>query len=374
MKKLNQIWKVMRDLRGIAIFFVVFAHCSIRILIARNIESDLLPNSYVFPNEFWIIFHDLSSFCVPLFFFLAGNFLGNLPDSSKVIWKGLRKLLYPYLFWSICYFVMTWIKGYGGLSVLDFLSRLIKGNISIYWFIFLLMQYYLVAKWLSAAVRKWPWRSLIFAFMVQMGIMIWNYSSWFTFLESKGAGGTSDLFFSLSFAPNFVFYVVAGMWARQYPDQIKTVLQNKQARIVIIGMFIVGIVFVTNEILWMYHELYLTLNMDLISSLLIVFAQWKISIFLCSVSTILMLLLLGQLWLPSSKALLQLGTYAYTIYLTHMFLADPIYSILKHVYPSLLVNVGGFLIYLVLMLTAPILFAKFVKRFLPRFSIFLLGD
>jgi len=376
MKKLNQLWKVLPNLRGLAIICVIIAHSSLSVLIARNVESTLLLDYYILPNEFWVVIDELPAFCVPLFFFLAGHFLGNSFETWKAVWNGLQKLLYPYLFYCFCYFAVSWRLGFGnnGLGVKEFLLFLIQGKVSVYWFIFLLIQYYALAKWLSAAVKIRPLISMVCAFILQMGVTVWNYISWFNFLDSKGTMAGSDLFFPLSFAPNFIFFIVAGMWVKQYPQHLKTLLQNKPARIAITAGCVIGAVAVLCETVWSYHELRYSLKMNLISSILLTPSQWTISLFVFAVAIILMLLVVGQSWLPSSKTVSRIGTYAYTIYLTHMFLADPIYWILKHMYPPLLVDIGGFIIHFGLMLTVPIIFAKFIKKYLPRFSIILLGN
>ncbi len=376
MKNQNQLWKVLPNLRGLAIICVIIAHSSLSVLIARNVENTLPSGCCILPNEFWIVFDELPAFCVPLFFFLAGHFLGNSFDTWKAVWNGLKKLLLPYLFYCFCYFAVSWRMGFGnnGLGVKEFLLYLIQGKISVYWFIFLLIQYYALAKWLSAAVKHRPMISMVCAFILQMAVTVWNYISWFNYLNVKGAMDGSDLFFPLSIAPNSLFFVVAGMWVRQYPRHLKRLLQNKPARIAITAGCIIGAVAVICEAVWAYHELHYSLRMDLISSILFAPSQWTISLFVFSVSIILMLLFVGQSWLPSSKAVVRIGTYAYIIYLTHMFLADPIYWILKHLYPPLLLDLGGFIIHLVLMLTIPILFSKVVKKYLPRFSTILLGN
>ncbi|HOT47087.1 MAG TPA: acyltransferase family protein [Spirochaetota bacterium] len=108
MKKLNQLWKVLPNLRGLAIICVIIAHSSLSVLIARNVESTLLLDYYILPNEFWVVIDELPAFCVPLFFFLAGHFLGNSFETWKAVWNGLQKLLYPYLFYCFCYFAVSW--------------------------------------------------------------------------------------------------------------------------------------------------------------------------------------------------------------------------------------------------------------------------
>jgi predicted Na+-dependent transporter len=57
-----------------------------------------------------------------------------------------------------------------------------------------------------------------------------------------------------------------------------------------------------------------------------------------------------------------------------MFLADPIYWVLKRFLKQLLINPIGFMIHIVLMILLPIVFAKLVKRYIPKASVYLLGD
>ena len=199
----NQLWKELRDLRGVAIIGVVVAHSAIRILIARSGAGEMNSRSHLFLNGFWEVCHDLMSYSVPLFFFISGHFLGDVPSSWMAVWHRVRRLLYPYLFWSICYFFVTWIRGRGEVTVSGFLIELAQGRVSVYWFIFLLMQYYVLAKWLSPAVRRWPRRTLTLALLLQIGVSIWNYLVWHSLLAPQAGGQELSALYPMSIVTEF---------------------------------------------------------------------------------------------------------------------------------------------------------------------------
>jgi len=372
MKKINQFWKISQHLRGIAIIYVIAGHLIQNLLISRS-SLDIPSSFYIFSNDKWMVFHGFVHPAVPIFFFLAGYFMISLPPSWMAIWKGLRKLLYPYLFWSLVSLLMTWILGYG-MELTTFLLQLVQGQVLVYWFIFLLMQYYLVLKFLIFSVRNYPKLSLVISFIVQIIILIINYNIWFRFIGGEWAFGGYKAILARAFFPNYIFCVVSGMLVKQYPDVFKKIINKKFTTLLIIIVFIISIVSTRNEILWIFRDLSLKTDYNFVLKMWTTMGTWKASNFIYSVSSVLVLVLIGQVWLPSSKILVKLGSYAYTIYLTHMFFEIFFSGILKHIYQPLLGNVFGFIILFILVIVPPILFAEFVKNYLPKLSLILLGD
>jgi fucose 4-O-acetylase-like acetyltransferase len=354
---------------------VVFAHAALRLLVARN-TAGAHSGGQLLPDGFWIAFHDLQSFCVPLFFYISGHFLGNAGASRKTLWHSLRRLLYPYLIYSLCHLGLECLqsckRGEPCPELPAFLADLALGRVSVYWFILLLMQYYLIGGWLAAAVKRKPRVTLALALGLQLAVSAWNYTAFRDLLDGSG-GATGTPFYLLSFVPNFAFYVVLGIWTRQNVDRFKAFLDDRRVRITIVVGCLAGAAAVVLEVLRMFELLGTEGRLSFIPALLTAFCQWKLSLVVLSVPAILLLSFVGRSWLPKTRWLSGLGAYAYTIYLTHMLLADPTCWVLSHVCPGLQSGCGGFLVCSFVWIALPILYSRLVKRYAPKLAIYLLG-
>ena len=93
--------------RGIAIVLIVLGH------VIHIVEREL---SVVLPG-FDVLDRVLYSFHVPVFFFLAGMFLFSSSSDLGVcglIWKRAKRLLYPYLLWSVLQTTLEVASASGG--------------------------------------------------------------------------------------------------------------------------------------------------------------------------------------------------------------------------------------------------------------------
>lgn len=117
-------------IRGIAIIMVVFIHC--------------FPSDYV--CDYQLFFRQILNTAVPLFLACSGFFIGkkHIDNRNKYvafIKKQIPKIYIPMLFWSLPEFI--WMI-YSGSSIFKALSFWILGGLTIYYFVFLIVQYYLL--------------------------------------------------------------------------------------------------------------------------------------------------------------------------------------------------------------------------------------
>lgn len=117
-------------LRGIAIIMVVFIHC---------FPTDTFSNYQLF-------FRQILNTAVPLFlacsaFFIGKKHIDNRKKYVVFIQKQIPKIYIPMLFWSLPEFV--WMI-YSGKPILEAFLFFVCGGLSIYYFVFLIVQYYLI--------------------------------------------------------------------------------------------------------------------------------------------------------------------------------------------------------------------------------------
>lgn len=119
-------------LRGIAIFMVIGIH-------TFNLVS--LDGKY---GEVRILFRQVIGFAVPLFLAISGYFLARKKkqeDYFPFLKKQLLRVYVPVLIWSLPYLVSGLCKGYNPVSVL---GLYLLCGFSVYYFVALIMQYYIL--------------------------------------------------------------------------------------------------------------------------------------------------------------------------------------------------------------------------------------
>lgn len=116
------------NLRLISILGVILIHTTTRNLELVNLDITLLPTIF--------FFNQVSRFAVPLFFLIAGFNL-ELDNSLR---KRLRKILLPYIFWSLVYYFFVFTR-----HSTNFFSALLSGNSSyqLYFIPSLIILYFL---------------------------------------------------------------------------------------------------------------------------------------------------------------------------------------------------------------------------------------
>ena len=140
-------------LRGLAIMMVVGIH-------TYTLSDSLLPMSI----------RQVFNCAVPLFLAISGYFLSNKDVSNKekymlFVQKQVPKVYIPCLLWSLPLFIMDFIKGSFGLSSIVFLFFC---GYSIYYFVALIIQYYLLLPILQTVKthKTLGWMCLVSIFCV----------------------------------------------------------------------------------------------------------------------------------------------------------------------------------------------------------------
>lgn len=90
----------------------------------------------------------LQLFCVPVFLLLSGFFLANKPDNQKhptaVLKKRLSRIIPPYLFWSVAFYILNNLGNLKQFDLLGLVRDVLTGSVMPpYYFIVAIVQCYL---------------------------------------------------------------------------------------------------------------------------------------------------------------------------------------------------------------------------------------
>ncbi len=361
------LWKVFPLLRGKAILAVVLTHAIVSYQgqvfqqAGGAARGKLSMGSFLLPTPFWSVLHEWSSFAVPLFLFLSGHYLALSSHGRKAVWERVKKLLLPYLFWSFLAWGLSWKKG-AGWGVLHFLHLLLEGDaVPPFWFIILLLQYYVLAPWIVALVRRRPASTLAAAALLQFAVTGWNY---YQALAWGEAG------YSLCFFPSLAFYVVLGIWAGLYPDRLKSLLDKLEfpltgALLVLSGILLVG------ETAFLVNRLK---GGGIMRAMLFGYSHWKIFCFPFSILAVFFLLDWNRKKGFKAPWLRAAGKNAFTIYLAHWFFLQALGVFYWHGMGALKGTVAVIVLDFLVGVWGPLLMARIVRARLPWAGRFLLGD
>jgi surface polysaccharide O-acyltransferase-like enzyme len=136
-------------LKILAIFGVILLHVSAPFLVPFEIS-----------REWWIgnVYDSLTRWCVPLFVMVSGTLLLPIADKEPLrqfIFNRVRRILVPFIVWSVVYFLYRMhVKG-EDLAVSAFLRMLLTEPIYYHlWFVYMLLVLYLLAPALSAFLNN----------------------------------------------------------------------------------------------------------------------------------------------------------------------------------------------------------------------------
>ena len=367
-RRVLPLWKVFPILRGKAILAVVLTHGIVTYQVqvfqkgGWTSKGDAWLGAFFLPTPVWSILHELCSFAVPLFLFLSGHYLALSPHGRKVVWERVKKLLYPYIFWSLVAWGLSWKKG-DGWGVLHFLHLVLEGDaVSPYWFIILLLQYYLLAPWLVALVRKRPGAALAGAAVLQFGVTAWNYYA----ALGRGAAG-----YPLCYFPSLAFYVVLGIWAGLYPSRLKGIL-DKLKMPILAPLLALSAVFLVGETSFLVARM--RENGGIMRAMLFGYSHWKVFCFPFSILAVFFLLELNRKRGFKAAWLRAAGRNAFTIYLVHIFALQALDVLYWHGLGPVRGTPVVIFLDLLCGIWVPLGLAKLVRARVPWAGNFLLGD
>lgn len=256
-----------------------------------------------------LLAQQLIMFSVPTFLLVSGYFMAfaTKRQASTVSWEIIRSrillLLIPYLLWSLLFFVGDFAQGTAH-TLPGYLVLLITGRTSpAYYFVPLLIQLYLISPVLVPLARRRPLFTLLAAAGFQLGIRTLVY------LDTLGVSlGAAEALMGLTQSwlfPGHVLWFAAGVVVGFHLDKLKVVLARFKWAFLAVTLILLPLGVV--EWQWLLQrssEPWLPMQETLLDSLY-------------SATFILAFLSFGDLSLPFSGALGDLGSKSYGVYLVH---------------------------------------------------------
>jgi probable poly-beta-1,6-N-acetyl-D-glucosamine export protein len=150
------MYRQIPALRGIAIIIVILNH-AIYYSDFTGSEPAVYPFGNIANSVLTALGH-LGIFAVPTFLFLSGCFFAyayqdiNSGNHFRRVWKSLRFILIPYLFWSILFYVMLFVIQGQTFTAPEYIKNLFVGYP--YHFIPLLVFFYLISPILVRAGKQ----------------------------------------------------------------------------------------------------------------------------------------------------------------------------------------------------------------------------
>jgi len=369
-RRLLPLWKVIGHLRGLAILTVVVNHAAFfGVMQYRFSHGQVtscrapfgIPWESVMPG--WVALQELTRFCVPLFLVLAGHYVAGFSRTWTTIWSQARKLLFPFLFWSLLAWGYTaWFHPPGWKSG-EFLARLLLGETQAgYYFIPLILQYYVLAHWAVPWVKRKPVSALSISAILQLSWIGFNY------FAVSVRGGVIDFPWMLDPLPEcgfprFFFFFIFGIWIGNYPGRLKSLIDGRGPVLFVLALM--SAVLLLGEHGVIFHTIRKPGAEIELWKAFLAMAQWKVTTSLWSLAVILLLFRLGQLDLLSGKWMWRLGGWAYVIYILNWPCLQPVVDLLG----SWTIDPGlhglVFLVLCALGVFLPLLILSVVRRWLP---------
>jgi peptidoglycan/LPS O-acetylase OafA/YrhL len=164
-------------LRGLAIIIVVLYH---------SISMGLLaPEDWGYPpvesltRDILLTVRELGLFAVPTFLFISGSFVayaarGNPPRLSwQFVRVGLGRMLWPYLLWSIAFYVMIYFRRDEVYTGPGYLKNLLVGYP--YHFVPLLFMFYAVSPLLVSFAKRYGYVLIFVVAFYQLFLLVVLY-------------------------------------------------------------------------------------------------------------------------------------------------------------------------------------------------------
>lgn len=326
-------------LNGAAILCVVIFHTLGMGFVAmfdwahRYLPASAPANSPVGSAGYYVLrlLEQMVVFCIPAFLFVSGFFVAAASGRSRdtigwdIIFARVKKLLIPYLIWSLVAMALQIVLERRRFSLGVFVINLLIGRSNdVLYFVPLLVQFYLLSPWLVRLTR-WNWKAVLWITgILQLCVQLLPYSIYWglniPWIESAALAIPRWLFLAR------IFWFPLGIVFGFYLDQFKAFLYRLRwvwlmtALILIpVGVIEWEVYYRLSGLAWLPHR---ETVLDSIYTVAALFSFFGFS----------------DIKLPMARAMEGLGKDSYGIYLTHAIFILYIAKIIYHAAPQLLAH------------------------------------
>jgi peptidoglycan/LPS O-acetylase OafA/YrhL len=354
------------SLNGIAILAVIFAHASGWVFTAMfywtNRYSAVTPPNFSLMNtptyDLFVFFNVATIFAVPTFLFMSGFFAAYVSRTAKgFTWKTvftrLKELLIPYLIWSLVIFIYQASQGQV-YPLPEYLFKLLVGKaMPHYYFVAVVVQLYIVARWVLPLIQK-NWKlTLSVALIVQVLSIAPNYLH----LWKGIANPIPTTFFT-----NFVFYFLLG--AAVFYNAKQIIARLAGIKWWLLAASLIALIAAIVETEYIYQHYHLDWRGGVITLPSLLYAVFFMLTFLAFSNDL-------QL---NSRAMTYLGQRAYGVYLIHPLILELVSRGIYHFLPSLL---GWYILFFIVIvavaLSIPLALAWLARKSIGKYYSYLFG-
>ena len=281
-----------------------------------------------------LIILELARVAVPLFLFFSGYHLARSPRTWKAIISNIKKLVVPMFFWSCFAWAISWRNGEAGWSLSQFIMKFFSGEtLTGYFFIILIIQFFVVSRWLVPAVKTRPVYTITICVFIQISVHIYDYVVLFGKL---GLIEHVDLITDLGLFPEFLFprFIVSfvlGVWASLYVNQFKVIIEKYFLLFFFLSAAGALLLIIESGVLvgYSYNMLKVTSQQSVFNA----WGAWKISTAIWTIGALFFMVSLSRRWLPFKKKLNMYGRNSYQILLLHGMITSSL-TLLSYKYLS----------------------------------------
>lgn len=160
------------NLRVLATISVILLHVSASVALRYNPQKE---------DVWWIgnICDGITHFSVPMFLMLSGALLLNQNVAPLAFFKKrTSRIIYPFLFWALLYFIYYWYiqkptsRPLGLEAITTWAFDLAKSGISYhFWFIYMLLGLYLFVPFAAKLLQRTSQKTLIVVMLLWLGLI-----------------------------------------------------------------------------------------------------------------------------------------------------------------------------------------------------------
>jgi peptidoglycan/LPS O-acetylase OafA/YrhL len=307
--------KQFQLLRGFAILFVLVNHSIAMSYWMADKFGYALPNRI--ENILLVIFKQTGMITVPIFLFLSGAFFAfaiqNRPiqGAFRAVWKNVITVLWPYLIWSILFYLLVGVLLGESYTFTGYIKNLIVGYP--FNFVPLLIFFYITAPFMVWIARRWPAPVLAFTLVYQLflanvnvpGTLGFAFPDWARYLTPPVVRESLSL---------WAFFFPFGVVYYQHQQKLSAVMQ-KLAPLFLVG----GLAFYAMNVL---HELKAI--------------NFPIALILAPLFAIMLTPVIRRDIVPFYRWVEDVGKKSYGLYLSHLIIITLLLFVLHTFFPWLL--------------------------------------